>query len=152
MASRRTTSEQLIDRHVGARMRHGRVLLGLSQTKLASDLGITFQQVQKYESGANRIGASRLWQIAKRLGLSPGWFFQDMPDSVAAATRVDPLVKGRAPAADGGSELFRTRETLEYVRALQRVSDPRVRRLLYDLAMTLGADPNDQRGAAPAAE
>ena len=88
-----------VDVHVGRRVRIRRVLCGLSQTALAEQLGLTFQQLQKYESGANRISASRLWQIAQILDVPISWFFMGIDDDT------DKL------------EEFRTkRETLELVR------------------------------------
>lgn len=66
-----------VDRHVGARVRLKRTLMGMSQTELANAIGLTFQQIQKYEKGANRIGASRLRDIADTLDVHPGWFFED---------------------------------------------------------------------------
>lgn len=75
-----------IDCHVGARIRRRRVELGMSQEKLGEALGLTFQQVQKYERGANRVGASRLYDMGRILGVEIGWFFADMPDAVAASS------------------------------------------------------------------
>ena len=67
-----------VDAHVGRRVRELRVLAGLSQDALAQRVGITFQQLQKYESGANRISAGRLWRLAEALGAPVAWFFEDM--------------------------------------------------------------------------
>src|ERR1700722_11098995 len=74
-----------IDRHVGSRVRMRRVILGMSQEKLGEALGLTFQQVQKYEKGANRIGASRLQQISRTLDVPPAFFFEGAPSFEAAA-------------------------------------------------------------------
>ena len=73
------------DKHVGARVRMRRLMLGLSQEKLAGGLGLTFQQVQKYEKGTNRIGASRLQQIANILKVQPQFFFEELPKAKGAA-------------------------------------------------------------------
>src|ERR1700727_3574896 len=74
-----------IDRHVGARVRMRRLILGMSQGKLGEALDVTFQQVQKYEKGANRIGASRLQQLARVLDVPPAYFFEDAPSREARA-------------------------------------------------------------------
>ncbi len=80
-----------VDIHVGARVRLRRTMLGMSQTALAEQLGITFQQVQKYEKGTNRMGASRLQQTASVLSVPPGWFFEDAPGSGIRPDAPDPL-------------------------------------------------------------
>jgi transcriptional regulator with XRE-family HTH domain len=79
-----------VDSHVGARIRLRRGMIGMTQEVLGRKLGITFQQVQKYEKGANRVGASRLQQIAEALGVTPAWFFENAPtQSGGKAKRVD---------------------------------------------------------------
>src|ERR1700748_3377998 len=75
-----------IDKHVGSRVRMRRMLIGMSQEKLGDALGLTFQQVQKYEKGTNRIGASRLQHIAEILNVKPAFFFDEMPATSASAT------------------------------------------------------------------
>ncbi len=83
-----------VDKHVGSRIRQQRTLLGWSQSKLAEAIGLTFQQVQKYEKGSNRIGASRMWQFAQALGVPVASFFEGLPEGgrakKAAAPEVDP--------------------------------------------------------------
>ncbi len=125
-----------IDVHVGSRVRLRRNMLGLSQEKLGEAIGLTFQQVQKYERGANRIGASRLHDLSRVLDVPVSFFFDDM----------DPV---RAPAIAGGfaeppaeafqSDPLRRRETVELVNAYYRIGDPLVRRRLFDLAKVLAA-------------
>src|ERR687896_2738611 len=83
-----------MDVHVGSRIRLRRTLLGMSQERLAEAIGLTFQQVQKYERGANRIGASRLFDLSRVLDVAVSFFFEDMPDSVAA--RSPALTRGMA--------------------------------------------------------
>ena len=122
-----------VDIHVGQRIRLRRTIMGLSQEKLAAALGLTFQQVQKYERGANRVGASRLFDLARILEVPVGFFFEGL-----APAEPDPPV---APPSDiptppaVGMEL--KRETLELVRAFHCISDPIVRRRVYDLARAL---------------
>jgi len=112
-----------IDVHVGNRVRLRRTLLGMSQEKLGAALGLTFQQVQKYERGANRIGASRLFDLSRVLDVKIGWFFEDMSPEVAAAgpsvmsqASEDPLL----PEPEEGT--LARRETLGLIRFLEIMS------------------------------
>lgn len=137
--SRRGEGPNPIDIHVGARLRLRRTLLGLSQEKLGEAVGITFQQLQKYERGANRISASRLFNLAQVLGVPVGFFFDDMPDSdaMAAATENDHPPSSTAEEVDSMAR----RETLELVRAYYRISENAVRRRAFDLIKALAGDP-----------
>ncbi|WP_026868894.1 helix-turn-helix domain-containing protein [Inquilinus limosus] len=124
-----------VDVHVGARLRQRRTLLGMSQEKLAAAFGVSFQQIQKYERGANRVSASRLHQLTRILNVPVGYFFEGMAD---------------APQNGGGSahpvtdtEMVASRETLELVRAYYRIEDPTVRRRLVDLLRSLGPDVSE---------
>lgn len=120
-----------IDVHVGQRVRLRRTLLGMSQEKLGDALGLTFQQVQKYERGANRIGASRLFDLAKALQVPIGFFFDDLPEPLRDG--VDPgLAESRSD-----DDPMQQRETIELVRAYYRISDPNARRKLYELARSI---------------
>jgi transcriptional regulator with XRE-family HTH domain len=132
-----------IDVHVGGRVRLRRTLLGLSQEKLGEALGLTFQQVQKYERGANRIGASRLFDLARVLDVPVAYFFDDMAESVEQAS--PRLIAGLPdePAGYSANPMTR-RETLELVRAYYRIEDPKVRQCVLDLAEVLG---NDEKGS-----
>jgi len=125
-----------VDRHVGSRVRMRRMLAGMSQEKLGTALGITFQQIQKYEKGTNRIGASRLQQIARALGVPVSYFFEDAP--------------GGAETLDGGfaeagsnyvSDLLATSDGLQLTKAFLRVRDPKVRRRLVELVTALAETP-----------
>ena len=117
-----------IDVHVGSRVRQRRTLLGLSQEKLGEALGLTFQQVQKYEPGANRIGASRLFDIARVLDAPIPYFFKDLADGDTGQD---------APEVANSSGLLTKRETLELVRACYKISDPAIRKRLFELARSL---------------
>lgn len=118
-----------VDVHVGARVRLRRTLLGMSQERLGDALGLTFQQVQKYERGANRIGASRLYDLARALQVPVGFFFDDLPDGVA---------EGGPPAASvQDDDPMQRRETIELVRAFYRIQDPTARRRLFELARSI---------------
>lgn len=126
-----------IDVHVGSRVRLRRTLLGLSQEKLGEAIGLTFQQVQKYERGANRIGASRLFDLSRVLDVPVSFFFDDMTDDVDIVPIVDALPTdekslGSAAVSYDGDPLAK-RETLELVRAYYRIADPGIRKRLFDL-------------------
>lgn len=127
-----------IDVHVGARVRLRRTLLGMSQEKLGEALGLTFQQVQKYERGANRVGASRLFDLSRVLDVPVSFFFDDMSQDVEALS--PRLISGLAeePASFEADPMTK-RETLELVRAYYRITDPQVRKRVLDLAKALGA-------------
>ena len=124
--ARRTKEEVDIDRRVGARLRERRLLLGMSQQQLAKALGITFQQVQKYENGANRISASRLWDISRRLDVPIDWFFGvESPNGRISHRPTDALAK---------------RETLELVRNYFNIPSGELRRALIALARAAGGE------------
>jgi len=123
-----------IDVHVGSRVRLRRTLLGMSQEKLGEAIGLTFQQVQKYERGANRIGASRLFDLSRVLDVPVSFFFDDMPEDAAAAPIDDDEEGGEERAAPAYEpDPMAKRETLELVRAYYRIGDPSVRKRLFEL-------------------
>jgi transcriptional regulator with XRE-family HTH domain len=129
-----------IDVHVGTRVRLRRTLLGMSQEKLGEALGLTFQQIQKYERGVNRIGASRLFDLARVLDVPIGFFFDDMSAELGgnAATRGRSASLGFAEGQEGfEDDTLHRRETLELVRAYYRITDPTVRKRVFDLIKTL---------------
>ncbi|HYD32818.1 MAG TPA: helix-turn-helix domain-containing protein [Azospirillaceae bacterium] len=122
-----------IDVHVGSRVRLRRTLLGMSQEKLGEAIGLTFQQVQKYERGANRIGASRLFDLSRVLDVPVSFFFDDMPQDASGQT---PAIEHRGFAEEKSSfepDPMAKRETLELVRAYYRIGDPAVRKRLFEL-------------------
>ncbi len=127
-----------VDVHVGARLRVRRTLLGMSQTTVGDAIGLTFQQMQKYERGANRISASRLFALSRVLDVPIEFFFDDMPTAVAATSPVVGGGKAKKPPSYEPDPMA-TREILELVRAYYEVSDPRVRKRLYELTKALGA-------------
>ena len=128
-----------IDVHVGYRIRLRRTLLGMSQVKLAQAIGLTFQQVQKYERGVNRIGASRLFDFSRVLDVPVSFFFDDMPVEIAAAP-VEDNVGGGLDEHSGGYEPdpMAKRETLELVRAYYSINDPSVRKRVFEITKALG--------------
>ena len=124
-----------IDAHVGMRVRQRRTVLGLSQTALGKLLGVTFQQIQKNESGMNRIGSSRLYELSKVLDVPIQFFFEEMSAEMAATAGGE---KSTAPRLSVEPDPMFKRETLELVRAYYRIKRPSVRRQVYTLAKTLG--------------
>jgi transcriptional regulator with XRE-family HTH domain len=132
-----------VDVHVGGRMRLRRTLLGMSQEKLGEAIGLTFQQVQKYERGANRIGASRLFDLSRVLDVPVSYFFDDMSDNTQSLSPVN-IIKGSSGLSEDAPAGFEVdpmtkRETLELVRAYYNISDPQVRKRVYELAKALAS-------------
>lgn len=121
-----------VDMHVGARVRLRRTLLGMSQEKLGDAIGLTFQQVQKYERGANRIGASRLYDLSQVLDVPVSFFFDDMPAGGSERSRSDTVVLEPAE-----QDPMAKRETLELVRAYYRITDPTVRKRIFELTKSV---------------
>ncbi|HQT67459.1 MAG: transcriptional regulator [Rhodospirillales bacterium 20-60-12] len=132
-----------IDIHVGSRVRLRRTLLGMSQERLGDALGLTFQQVQKYERGVNRVGASRLFDIARVLDVPISFFFDDMPEGMNETPISGPrgrsygFAEAQEPFAAGIDDHLTKRETLELVRAYYRITDVAVRKRVFDLIKSL---------------
>jgi transcriptional regulator with XRE-family HTH domain len=123
-----------IDRHVGSRVRMRRMMISMSQEKLGERLGITFQQVQKYEKGTNRIGASRMHQIANILGVPVAFFYEGAPGSEGDASGF-----GETGNPAYVSDFLATAEGLALSKAFMKVSDPKVRRRIVDLVEAMVA-------------
>jgi transcriptional regulator with XRE-family HTH domain len=122
-----------IDLHVGQRLRQRRRILGLTQQRLADDVNIRFQQIQKYESGANRISASRLWALAKALEVPVSFFFEGLNGDLAADAR------NGHNGAKTPPDVFSNKETIDLVRAFYSLGEEPRRRLL-DLAKAMSGD------------
>ena len=132
-----------IDVHVGSRIRLRRTLIGMSQERLGEALGLTFQQVQKYERGVNRVGALRLYDLSRVLDVTISFFFDDMPDSTGngdGSTHIAGFSE-RAEFGGHGDDPLAKRETLELVRAYYRITDPAVRKRVFELIKSMG--PSD---------
>ena len=128
-----------IDVHVGARLRRRRTLSGMSQTMLGDAIGLTFQQVQKYERGANRISASRLFGLSRVFDVPIEYFFDDMPPEVSASSPA-PEKRGKAKKPPSYEpDPMAKRETLQLVRAYYKIKDAEIRKRLYELTKALGA-------------
>jgi transcriptional regulator with XRE-family HTH domain len=118
-----------IDRHVGSRVRMRRMMLGMSQEKLGDALGLTFQQVQKYEKGTNRIGASRLQQISEILQVPVSFFFEGAPTQAGAM----PGGMSEAPSPAYVSDFLATSDGLALTKAFVQIKDGKLRRRIVDL-------------------
>lgn len=128
-----------IDVHVGSRLRARRMLLGLSQEKLGEAVGLTFQQVQKYERGANRVSASRLFEFARILGVSVAYFFDEISDALATPEGAYQVGMNQHNAADlPEPTTMQRRETLELLRVFYRIQDPKKRSAVFELITDLG--------------
>ena len=138
-----------IDVHVGQRVRLRRTILGLSQEKLGAAIGLTFQQVQKYERGANRIGSSRLFDLSRVLDVPVGFFFEDIPDEIAASSPARRL-GGWSDQEQAEFEHKRDpalkRETLELVRAYYRIEGEELRRRLFEITKSLSISSRREKG------
>ena len=135
-----------VDVHVGKRLKLRRTLMGMSQEKLGELLGVTFQQIQKYERGSNRMGSSRLFAICRVLDTPVSWFFEEMDEPVHTETRYalaeersrfrfEGASSDRLPS--GRTTPVESREALELIRAFNRIDDPTIRRRLFELTKAL---------------
>lgn len=134
-----------IDRHVGARIRGRRVGLRISQTKLGQAIGVTFQQIQKYESGTNRVGASNLFKIAKALSVDVSFFFEGVLDDIANLGGLQLRGLADAPAQPFDANPMNSREAFELMHNYFRIPDPNVRKRLFQLVRILAFN---EEGAA----
>ncbi|XOK15646.1 helix-turn-helix domain-containing protein (plasmid) [Agrobacterium tumefaciens] len=132
-----TKTPNAIDIHVGSRIRLQRTLMGLSQTTLAEGLGITFQQVQKYEKGTNRVGSSRLQAIANILGVPVAWFFEEGPGGSSSSLEPE-LGAGREI-----TQFLNSVEGLALNRAFVKIEDEKIRRKLVTLVKALAKETSE---------
>lgn len=123
-----------VDIHVGKRLRQRRTILGLSQEAIGNAIGVTFQQVQKYERGVNRMGSSRLYEFSKILTVPVAFFFEEMEKNPSQGQGV------AEEATPFEHEKMSSRETLEMVRAYYRITDPHVRKRVFELVKSLAED------------
>lgn len=126
-----------VDIHVGARVRLRRTLLGMTQTGLGDAIGLTFQQVQKYERGVNRIGSSRLYDLAHVLDVPVNFFFDDMPAAISSKSSARASARGET-GDEFDPNIVSKRETLELVRAYYKIESTHVRKRLFDMVKALG--------------
>jgi transcriptional regulator with XRE-family HTH domain len=121
-----TKAPNPVDKYVGSRVRMRRIMLGMSQEKLGEALGLTFQQIQKYEKGTNRVGASRIQQISEILQVPVSFLFEGGPSTTAG-------VEGEGTSPTYVSDFLATSEGLALTRAFTRISDAKLRRSIVDL-------------------
>ena len=129
-----------IDIHVGRRMRQRRILVGMSQEKLGESVGLTFQQIQKYERGTNRMGSSRIFRFAEVLGVPVSYFYEEMTANAANATRVPGFGENKQDELQDDllqGNLLHQRETLDLVRAYYNINDTKLRRHILDMMKLL---------------
>jgi transcriptional regulator with XRE-family HTH domain len=129
-----TKAPNPVDKYVGSRVRMRRIMLGMSQEKLGEALGLTFQQVQKYEKGTNRVGASRLQQISEILQVSVSFLFEGGPGAILHA---DGFAEAASPAYV--SDFLATSEGLALTRAFTRINDAKLRRSIVDMVEQIAA-------------
>ena len=122
-----------IDRHVGLRIRLRRKELGISQEKLAESIGLTFQQVQKYERAANRVSASKLWEVARALNTNIAYFYEGLALDGAVHADLGP----------GLEEFLLTTDGMELARYFPQIQKPRVRRQILELVRTMASEPEE---------
>ncbi|MCK9914137.1 helix-turn-helix transcriptional regulator [Microbacteriaceae bacterium K1510] len=126
-----------IDKHVGSRVRMRRMMLGMSQEKLGDALGLTFQQVQKYEKGTNRIGASRLQQIALILQVPVSFFFEGAPHAPGGPTTTG---MSEAPSPAYVSDFLATSDGLSLTKSFMRIKNSKLRRRIVDLVEQIAGE------------
>lgn len=140
-AKQRKKGPNPVDIHVGSRVRLRRMLVGLSQEKLGDSMGLTFQQIQKYEKGVNRIGASRLFKLSQVLDVPVQFFFEGMP--AVEESKFAGMVEGDTEAFL--YEFLNTRDGLELNRAFMKVGNPDVRRAIIELVRSLARGNGAQK-------
>ncbi len=127
-----------VDIHVGRRLRLKRTFLGLSQESVGKQIGVTFQQIQKYERGINRMGASRLYDFAKALGVQVSYFFEGFGDYVMEDGAALGAAEPNAPGFE--HEQVNNRETLEVMRAYYKIKNPALRKRVVELIKAMSAE------------
>jgi transcriptional regulator with XRE-family HTH domain len=135
-----TKAPNPVDKYVGSRVRMRRIMLGMSQEKLGEALGLTFQQVQKYEKGTNRVGASRIQQISEILQVPVSFLFEGGPTGIAKG---DGNTEGASPSYV--SDFLATSEGLALTRAFTRISDAKLRRSIVDLVEQIASHENSEK-------
>ena len=127
-----------VDRHVGARIRMRRLMLKISQTQLGDALGLSFQQLQKYEKGSNRVGASRLQHIASILQVPVSFFFEEVP-----VNRSEPAQISDAPSPESVTAFVSTTDGLKLIRAFTSIKNTNMRRCIVQLVEHIVRHPHD---------
>jgi transcriptional regulator with XRE-family HTH domain len=134
-----------VDIHVGRRLRLRRTILGMSQEAIGNAIGVTFQQIQKYERGINRMGASRLFDFAKTLSVPVSYFFEGYGDEIADDANAFGMAEDAAPAFE--HESVSSRETMDVVRAYYKIKNPAVRKRIVELIRAVSEENEDPKAA-----
>ena len=130
-----------IDEHVGVQLRQRRALLGLSQEKLADQVGITFQQIQKYENGANRVSASRLYEFSKVLEIPVTFFFESYGSNENKSLG---FAEGDQAGFEGPDDVLKRKETIELIRVYYSIENPKLRKDLFKLVKSMAESLKSQ--------
>lgn len=128
-----------VDVHVGSRIRLRRTLLGMSQTKLGEEIGLTFQQVQKYEKGSNRVSSSRMFELSRVLDVPISYFFDEMSGDTKQRGHLYAMGKTSPASKLEDLDPMTKRETLELVRAYYKITDPKVRKRMFEMVKAIAA-------------
>lgn len=131
-----------VDKHVGIQLRLRRGLLGMSQEKLAEQVGITFQQIQKYENGANRVSASRLFEFSKVLDIPVSFFFDNY--GAANSGNVVGFAENDQAGFEGQDDIMKRKETMELIRVYYSIENPKLRKDLFKLVKSMAENLKDQ--------
>ena len=131
-----------IDVHVGARVKLRRMILGMSQETLGKSLGLTFQQIQKYEKGVNRIGASRIFELSKLLDVPIQYFYNDYGDTIGAASDT-----ARSDDGDMFMTLVNSPEGVQLCRSFSEIKDPQVKKRVLELVKSIAETERDRAPA-----
>ena len=135
-----------IDVHVGSQLKHRRILLGLSQERLADELGITFQQVQKYEKGFNRIGASRLWDLSQVLGVSVSYFYENLDENTR--NKSPRKISNQLVLSENNQEfdmsILLNKDIRDLINAYALISDPKVAKNILNLIQSLASSNKEE--------
>lgn len=137
------TSPDPIDKYVGSRVRARRVGMRISQTKLGDAIGVTFQQVQKYENGTNRIGASNLYKISRELGVEVSFFYQGMPEDLYTASLADPYGLSDSPQEPFENDPLTSRDSIALVHDYHRIQDEQLRQRITQFIRAMANSLND---------
>lgn len=127
-----------VDIHVGQRLRLRRTIMGMSQEALGNAIGVTFQQIQKYERGTNRMGSSRLFDFARILNVPVSYFFEEYKEPASGQTQTGGLSEPEIPAFD--HEQISSRETMEMMRAYYKIESAQARKRVFELIKTLAEE------------
>lgn len=131
-----------IDENVGVQLRQRRALLGMSQERLAEQVGITFQQIQKYENGANRVSASRLYEFSQVLNIPVSFFFENT--SVNDSKMALGFAEGEQADFEGPDDVMKRKETLELIRVYYSIENPKLRKDLFKLVKSMAENLKNQ--------